>query len=72
MLALKGTWQTESLARGEKSVNAIVAACIIASGTVISPNILPRKPFKISIFIFSLSEFEESSYDDQFMGRASE
>jgi len=44
MAALKGTWQADSLASCEKSVHAIVAACIIASGTVISPEILLRKP----------------------------
>jgi hypothetical protein len=44
MVALKGTWQAESLASGEKSVNAIVAACIIVSGTVISQEIVFRKP----------------------------
>jgi hypothetical protein len=44
MAALRGTWQADSLASGEKSVNAIAAASIIASGTVISPEILLRKP----------------------------
>jgi hypothetical protein len=44
MVALKGTRQAYSLASGEKSVNAFVTTCIIASGTTISPEILLRNP----------------------------
>jgi hypothetical protein len=43
MVGLKGTWQADSLASGKKSVSVIVAACVIASGTVISPETL-KKP----------------------------
>jgi hypothetical protein len=42
--SFKRNIQVESLASGEKSVNAIFTACSIASGTVLSPEILLRKP----------------------------
>jgi len=44
MVALKETWQADSLASGEKNVSVIVAARVIASGTVISPETLLKKP----------------------------